>query len=293
MEIGAFQIDEPLPDLHDLHALAVLRPWIDVGSVGSLVVTMLEDQLNARPLGRLATAGNFFDFTRYRPTIQIIEGRRSIFVPNSLVSYARGPEGNDFLFFRLLEPHMCGEVYADSVLKVLQKLGVKSYCLVGGMYDAVPHTKPLIVSGSASPVDREEELNKLGVSSSDYEGPTTITFLISQEAPKHNIEVLSLIVHLPQYAQLDEDYAGVSRLLEVLCPLYQLSIDFERVKHRAERQHAQLSLVAERDPQVKKIVQQLEAYYEGRLSSGKDEQPRLSPEVEGFLREIGKRFERN
>ena len=293
MRIGAFQIDEPVPDLHDPHALAILKPWIDVGRVGSLAINMLENQLDAQPLGRLSRAGNYFDFTRYRPVVQIIEGRRNISVPNSFINYAKRPEGNDFLFLHLLEPHMFGEGYVDSVLRVLQRLQVKRYCLVGSMYDVVPHTKPLLVTGNASLAEQEEKLNKLGVEPSDYEGPTTIAFVISQEAPRYDIEVLSVIVHLPQYAQLEEDYMGVLRLLDVLCSLYDLPVDVEQVKRKAEKQYSELSLVAERDAQVKRIVQQLETYYDERVNRVKEEHPRLSPEVENFLRDISKNFGRN
>lgn len=293
MRIGAFQIDEPVPDLHDPHALVILKPWIDVGRVGSLAINMLENQLDAQPLGRLSRAGNYFDFTRYRPVVQIIEGRRNISVPNSFINYAKRPEGNDFLFLHLLEPHMFGEGYVDSVLRVLQRLQVKRYCLVGSMYDVVPHTKPLLVTGNASLAEQEEKLNKLGVEPSDYEGPTTIAFVISQEAPRYDIEVLSVIVHLPQYAQLEEDYMGVLRLLDVLCSLYDLPVDIEQVKRKAEKQYGELSLVAERDAQVKRIVQQLETYYDERVNRVKEEHPRLSPEVENFLRDISKNFGRN
>ncbi|HEX76089.1 MAG TPA: PAC2 family protein [Dehalococcoidia bacterium] len=292
MRIGAFKLDEPLPDLRDPHAFAVLRPWVDVGGVGSSTIARLESQFNAQPLGRLIRPGNFFDFTRYRPVIRLIEGRREIAVPNTFIKWARQPDASDLVFLHFLEPHMLGEVYVDSVLRVLQRLGVKRYCLVGGMYDAVPHTKPLIVSGIASS-EAEGELRQVEVQRSDYEGPTTIVILISQEAPKYNIEVMTLIVHLPQYAQLEEDYAGELRLLEVLCSLYHFPVDLEQVKGKAERQYAQLSLAMEKEPQVKRVVEQLEEYYEARTNRVKEEQPRLSPEIEKFLREIGKGFDQS
>lgn len=187
---------------------------------------------------------------------------------------------------------MLGEAYAGSILKVLQRLGIKRYCLVGGMYDSVPHTRPLIVSGTAAGAT-EEELHRLGVQSSDYEGPTTIAILVSQEAPKYNIEVTSLIVHLPQYAQLEEDYGGQLRLLEVLCALYHFPIDLEPVRRKAKEQYGKLSLAMEKDPRIKQVVQQFEVYYETRTSKAEEEPPRLSPEIERFLGEIDKRFGQN
>lgn len=292
MRIGAFQLEEPLPALRDPHAFVVLKPWVDVGSVGSSTVAFLENWLNVQSLGKLVRPGNFFDFTRYRPIIRNVEGQREIIVPNVTINYAMGPQGNDFVFFHLLEPHMLGEYYTDSILRVVRTLGVRRYCLVGGMYDAVPHTKPLIVTGNASG-EMEAELHKLGVRSSDYEGPTTITILIWQEAPKYGIEIASLIVHLPQYAQMDVDYAGQYRLLELLCSLYDFRLDLKQIKSDADEQYAKLTMAIDRDPQVKQVVERLEAYYKSRTSETVEEPPPLSPEVERFLRDMDKRFGQN
>ena len=83
MRIGAFELDEPLPELHDPHVLAMLDPWIDVGEVGTLTLNWLENHFQAEDLGRISRPGHFFDFTRYRPTVYYDEeGRKQISVPN-------------------------------------------------------------------------------------------------------------------------------------------------------------------------------------------------------------------
>lgn len=289
MRIGAFELNEPLPALRDPHAFALLRPWIDVGGVGHLTVGMLESKFKARPLGRLTKPGAFYDFTRYRPEIRLIEGSRDVQLPNSVISHSVGPGDNDFIFFHLLEPTMLGEYFSDSVLKILQKLGVKRYCLLGGMYDAVPHTKQLLVTGFSSGIE-EQVLRGMGIRSSNYEGPTTITILISQAAPRYGIEALTLIVHLPQYAQLDEDRSGELRLLEVFSSLYNFPLDLEEIKKQANEQKAALNLIVEKQPEMKEMIKRLEAYYDSRINEESPETHKLSPEVEQFLRDIGKRF---
>jgi len=292
MRIGAFELEEPLPDLHQPHALAILRPWIDVSNVGSTTLKLLEEHLGAKSLGMLAKPGNFVDFTRYRPVTRFVKGQSRVEIPNSFIKYAKQADGNDFLFLHLLEPHMLGEVYTDSVMNVLQKFDVKRYCLIGSMYDAVPHTRPLSVSGrTAGPV--REELRKLGVQSSGYEGPTTIVILISQQALTYNMEVISLIVHLPQYVSLETDYTGAWHLMKLLCSLYNLPVDLEAVRRKGEKQYEEVSLAMEREPQLKQAVQQLERYYEARAGEVEEEQPNLSPEIEEFLRDVTKRFGQN
>ena len=59
--------------------------------------------------------------------------------------------------------------------------------------------------------DNEAEYRMFGVRPSDYEGPTTITYLISQSAEKMGMETRIFVVHLPQYYQVEEDFTGTAR----------------------------------------------------------------------------------
>lgn len=280
MRIGAFELNEPLPELREPHVLAILRPWIDVNNVGSLTLDGLEAQLGAKDLAKLVKPGNFFDFTRYRPTVYFAGGIRQIKIPNTVLSYAKRERGNDFLFLRMLEPHSLGEDYVDSVLQVLKALKVKRYCLLGSMYDSVPHTKPLLVSGRASGRGAEQDLKKAGVQSSHYQGPTTITYLITQKAPELDMETMTFIVSLPQYVNVEEDYLGRVRLLEILNLLYDLPID-KKDFEKAARQRSLISQKVETTPELKKILPHLEAIYGLRVAKKEGEgMPGLSPEME-------------
>lgn len=293
MRIGAFELNEPIPELKDPYALAILRPWIDVNNVGSLILNGLETQLGAKELGRFAKPGHFFDFTRYRPTLYYKEGVRRINIPNTTLSYAKREKGNDLLFLYLLEPHSLSEVYVDSVLRLLKAFKVKRYCLIGSMYDAVPHTRPLIVYGGAIGREAERDLKRSKAQPSDYQGPTTITILITQRAPEFGIETIWFIVSLPQYISLEEDYLGKMRLMEVLNLLYNVPID----KRDFERAAEQISLInqkVEKTPELKKLIPQLETLYELRIRKKEGESiPKLSPELEAILWKImGKDLEK-
>lgn len=293
MRLGAFEIDEPFPELTEPHALAMLRPWIDAGSTGTLTLSWLEKQVNAKRLAELVRPGSYFDFTRYRPVLYGSQEQRQMVIPNSYVTYGRQEEGRDFLFLHLLEPHTLGEIYVDSVLQLLARFGVKRYCLIGSMYDFVPHTRPLLVTGGASDEKTKYELERVGVCPSDYEGPTTICFLISQRAPEWGIESMTMIVHLPQYTQLDKDYMGVVRLKQAISSMYGIPVDEASIVE-AERQHEQINAEVARNPQMQGIVEQLEHSYDARIREEKEKEdfPTLSPEVEEFLREMERRFRR-
>jgi hypothetical protein len=286
VRIGAFEVKEPIPELKEPYVFAILRPWIDVNNVGSLVLNELETQYGAKELARLAKPGHFFDFTRYRPTLYYEEGIRRVSIPNMTLRYAKREGGNDFLFLRLLEPHALSEVYVDSVSRLLKTFKVKKYILLGSMYDVVPHTRPLIINGGAIGRETQQDLKKSEAQPSHYQGPTSITTLITQRAPELGIETIWFIVSLPQYAGLEEDYLGKVRLMETLNLLYNVPVnkkDFER----ALEQRSLISQRVERTPELKNLLPQLETMYELRIKTKEREgTPKLSSEIEEILWKI-------
>ncbi len=291
MRIGAFELNEPIPELREPHVLATLRPWIDVNNVGSLTLDGLEAQFGAKELAKLARPGNFFDFTRYRPTLYFERDVRLLKIPNTILSYAQREKGNDLLFLRLLEPHALAEAYVDSILKLLKAFKVKRYCLLGSMYDSVPHTKPLLVNGRATGKEAEQDLKRAGVQPSNYQGPTTITSLIVQKGPELGMEAISFVVSLPQYIKVDEDYLGKVRLMEILNLLYDIPID-KKDFEKAARQRNLINQKVETTAELKKILPHLENIYKLRIAQKEGERmARLSPEMEQIFWETdGKDF---
>lgn len=293
MRIGAFELNEPVPDLREPHAFAMVRPWVDVGSVGTLTLSRLERHLGSKELGKLVRPGQFFDFTRYRPTMRLVNGTRQVSVPNSVINYATSENGPDYLFLHLMEPHANSEEYTDSILEVVRYFNIKRYCRLGAMYDAVPHTRPLLVTGSLGEVPQIKTVSNFKLRQSNYQGPTTIMNLVSEGITGMGVESINFMVHLPQYLQLEEDYTGASRMIEVLSSVYDtIPSDLAPIR-RGQRQYRELSAAVERNSELKSLIQQMEAHYDAQLDSEdpKDDEPapkvNLSPEIEKFLSELG------
>lgn len=293
MRVGAFKVNEPLPELKKPHVFAMLEPWINAGEVGKLTLAWLERHTHAKPLAELARPGNFFDFTRYRPMTSSRRGQRRIDIPNTRITYGKQADGHDFLFLHMLEPHMLGEIYVESVSRLLEIFDIKRYSLIGSMYNFVPHTRPPLISGGASPDSLKDELQKLGVSSGNYQGPTTICTLISQKAIKKGVENLTLIVSLPQYTQLDENFMGAVRLQEVISALYGIPVS-EDSRNKARRQREQINTAVAENSQVQDILHEMEESYDNRILENEEREERttLSPQVEEFLREMERKFRR-
>ena len=292
MRIGAFEIVEPVPELRNTCAISMLRPWVDVGRVGTLVLNALERYTGAEELGRLARPGNFFDFTRYRPRMRDVEGRRSLSIPNSIVHYAHDPETDrGYIFMHLREPHSMAEDYTEGVVALLRHFDVTEYCRIGGMYDSAPHTRPLLVTATLNEEQTERTKGLVSPRRSTYQGPTSIVNLVTEALAELEIQTTSLMVHAPQYAQLDEDHMGAFRLMQVLCAMYGFPSSLAD-SSRGEQQYQDLSRVVENNPEAMALVRQLEAEYDrARPVAEQEEQVPLSPEVEKFLGDIGKRLD--
>jgi hypothetical protein len=285
MRIGDFEFDEPLPELKDPHVLAVLRPWIDVGNVGSISLRRIERYLGAKEVGRLVRPGRYYDFTRYRPKTSLRRGKREYSIPSTTVKVAVRENGPDLITVHLLEPHAYGEDFTDSVIEMVDLLGVRRYSLIGAMYDMVPHTRPLLVSGGSMDPSNEAEYRMVEVRPSDYEGPSTVAHLIFEHAETAGMDTRIFVVHLPQYFQVEDDFSGAARLTGILCRIYGLPSRLED-RERGVQQYGSLQDIVSDTSEVSRLLSRLEERYDRDSKKDAIEDgsiPPLSPQIEEFL----------
>ena len=124
---------------------------------------------------------------------------------------------------------------------------------------------------------------------SNYQGPTSIVNLVSDSLKEKGILSSSLMVHLPQYVQLEQDFMGTARLLEVLSSIFGFSESLVDVD-RGKIQYSEIEGALSSNSEVKNLIKQLEIYYDRTVSSPENdigEDIDLSPEVEDFLRQVG------
>ncbi|HNS16079.1 MAG TPA: PAC2 family protein [Syntrophorhabdaceae bacterium] len=286
MKIGSFQLHKPVPECNEPYVLATLHPWIDVNNVGSMVLDELEAQFGAVELGRLSKPGDFYDFTRYRPVINLEEGVQGMSIPNTSVRHARREGQNDLLLLRLLEPHAHAELYISSVVKLLKAFKVRKYILLGSMYDSVPHTRPLLVSGYGMGEGARRDIMKVGALPITYNGPSSIANLITKEAAASGIDATVLIVSLPQYVVLEEDYLAKVRLMEILNMLYNIPVNKEDLEKALEQRNL-ISTRVETSHEVKVLLPQLESVYDMRIKAMEERGAQgLTAEMEDLLWKI-------
>ena len=296
MDIGAFKIQDDIPEITNPYVIAMIKPWVDVGKVGTLTLNRIERFFGATEIGQLAKPGKFFDFTRYRPNMRFVQGKRTMRIPNSFLKHGKSENGQDYLFLHLFEPHANGEEYVESILEIVKQFKVERYCRVGAMYDAVPHTRPILITGAIGEINQIRQVENLRLRQSSYQGPTTIMNLLAVGIDDLEMETLNFMAHLPQYAQLEEDYSGVSRMIEVLSSIYaDIPKDLSPIR-RGQRLYRELTKAVENNSELKGLIEQMESMYDSDRKSELDESQgdeasSLSPEIEDFLDEIGQQLE--
>ena len=294
MQIGDLEIHADPAAFDSPHCIVTLRPWVNVGNVGRIVVNRLGRIYDAKKIGQLSRPGKFYDHTRYRPRIRMRRGERTFRIPNTEVTSARISDGRDLLFVKLLEPHAQAEDFNDSILELLKVFNVERYVLVGSMYDSVPHTRPLKVTGSArgwEPPSRFRDGVRLG--KSRYEGPTSMVSQLTELARTQlGLETLSMIVHLPLYLKLDNDYVGASRVLSVLSEVYDVPMDRMPEIRMGETQYSQVQISSSDNPRLAQLVARLELEYDAEdAEPAEEEEVELSPELEEFLQDLSRGWE--
>lgn len=293
MRIGAFEITEPVPELFEPHALVIVPVWMDAGLSASMTMSLLGQTFDTQDLAKLSRPGEFFDFTRLRPTLSRRGDRNEVTLPNVTITHGTRPGGSDFILLRLPEPNSLAEVYVDSIVDLLKTFRVKRYGLLGSVYDMMPYTRPLLVTGSGSSEGLNNALSDAGVTPNDYQGPTTVLYLVGQQMLQMGVETFNVVVHLPGYQTPENDYRGENKLMEVIGSIYGLPVPPE-IAEKAKEQADQFNATAEQfllqQPQLRVLLKQLEDNYDARVTD-KREDIHLSPEVEKFLRELNTRFD--
>ncbi len=242
------------------------------------------------PAQRLASIDpeEFYDFTQARPTTRVdAQGQREITWPASTFYYYHDVEQEqDMLIFVGVEPNLKWRTYANLVADVAQEHGVERAVMLGALLDAVPHTRPVKLSGGAGNPALISKLEAMGIRASAYQGPTGISSAVSQAFQGRGIPFGSMWAHSPHYIQV-ETYPKTSlALLEKVEEMMDRRFDLQELRSTQASFDKQFQQLLQKEEDVMAYVQRLERQYD---ASTHDQAPIPTPqemvkELEDFLR---------
>ncbi|MCS7207216.1 MAG: PAC2 family protein [Dehalococcoidia bacterium] len=301
-----------MPRLTHPVLITAFAGWPDAQEGATYAVRYL-----VRHLGATACASidpeEFYDFQRVRPVVYLNErGERVIHWPSNDF-YAWQGEGAPFglLLFVGIEPHLRWKTFTRTILSLAHQVGVERVVMLGSLLDAVPHTREVRITGTANRPDLRRTLERLGVFSSRYQGPTGIGTALSEACTQAHLPFCSLWAHSPHYLQTSPNpksslalLSRLERLLGVTFPLGALRgmvVAFEAEVGKAIAGNAEMlahlrrleeahDLLAERPPErqeelpaPEEMVRELEEFLrqQGRGNGGSELPGRGTPSGSG------------
>ena len=277
--------------LRDPVLIAAFSGLNDFGGAALATIDHLCEQWGASDLAEIEPEP-FFDFTVQRPIVRLDGERRTIDWPVPKFRVA-SPEGadRDFLLLSSAEPHLRWRTFSEAVADLMEAAGVTTSITIAAQAAAVPHTRPLPVTLSASDDGFERQFG-LEVPESRYEGPTGIVGVLNLSHRSRGWRNASLWAQAPHYLSAGPNPRAIAALVEVIDRGFGLRTSLADVEARAEEYAEQVREALAESSEAAAYVRDLEEQYDADagpavadggaadLPSAED----LLSDLEGFFR---------
>ena len=274
------------PDVELEYLIIAFGGWADAGESATAAIKFLQRKLNASKFAEIDPE-EFYDFTQTRPFVsRARDGSRRVSWPANEFSYWAGPAtGQGAMTFLGIEPNLRWRTFSKTIADLAQKYGVKKVIHLGALLDAVPHTRDVKVSGTATHRDLQATLDNADIRGSDYQGPTGISSAVMEACADLGLDYTSLWGHTPHYLQAAPNYRVGYTLAQHLIALLDLSLDLSELQTAAGTFDEQVVNAVARDDQLSAYVHKLEGHYDESTPVAEIPDPaELVRDLEQFLR---------
>lgn len=270
----SYHFDDPGPLIRPM-LVAAFDGWSNAGQAATGVADVLGD--TADVVARF-DSDRLFDYRAVRPLIRFSDGvLEEVEWPLVSIRLRRFAE-RDLLVLSGPEPNWSWQEFSRTAAELAAKLGVVEYVALGGIPWAVPHTRPvsLITTSTDSAWLVPGGDHPDGV----LRAPGSIASALELELAAAGMPTVTLWARVPHYVGALFQPAVLALVEEVGrrgpfdgLPLVELSTE-------SDDQRRQLDAIAESRPDIKAIIDQLEAMIDDQPVSG----DQLAAEIERYLR---------
>ena len=276
------------PELRSPILVAAFAGWNDAASAATTALEAVAVSVESEVVARVDPE-EFFDFQDTRPTVRLTAGRsRRIEWPeNALISAPVPTAERDLLLLSGTEPSLRWRRFTELVVGAAKRFEVEMVVTLGALIADVPHTRPIPITGLASDPELVEQL---GLSRSNYEGPTGIVGVLHDACQRRGLASASLWAAVPHYVAAVPNPKAALALLRRLEGLTGVAIEASELEEATERFEEQIDRAVAANPEIEELVQRLEqeqaeAVDLGEAVSGEA----LASEFQRFLRQRGQR----
>lgn len=287
--MNVVQVRQPPPPLRRPVLVASFKGWNDAGEAASGALGVLADTLRATTFADV-DAEEFFDFQATRPTVRIVDGgTRRLEWPGNRFAWATLPGSpHHLILLDGTEPNLRWRVFASAVVDLALELGVEFVVTLGALQVDVPHTRPVLVTGSSSD---PRLADRLGLRRSSYEGPTGMTGVLHHACGSAGLDAVSLWAGVPHYLAGAPFLAASLALSERLVHLLGADLSLTSLARDAAAQADHIQALLDEDDDLAEYVAELEE----RAGSQADEAlpaatitgDEIAAELERYLRNRG------
>jgi predicted ATP-grasp superfamily ATP-dependent carboligase len=278
------------PDLHAPVLVVALDGWIDAGLGASTAMAALKEQLQPRLIVTF-DPDVFIDYRARRPVMHLRDGvNTAITWPSIELFSAQDPTGKDVLLLAGHEPDSQWRRFVELTTALAIGFGTRLMVGLGAYPIAVPHTRPSLLSVSASTSDLVE---RLGYLHNSLDVPAGVQAAIERAFADKGLPSIGLWAQVAHYASAMPYPMASLALVEGLSSVADLTLSTESLQEASEAQRLRIDELVANNPENVGLVRQLEAQWDtevsrmtpgGNLPSG----DQLAAELERFLRDQGR-----
>ncbi len=207
------------PHSSELNMILGWRQWADAGSVSSGLPQYLVQQTKAQKIGAIRPDG-FYIFQvpgthdLVRPVVKFEQGLPKTLQASQNELYFAGNDERGTVILIGDEPHLDIERYCTAILDLAKRWSVRKIIGLGGIYGEVPFDKERLITGIYSLPALKDEMVRLAVSLSDYEGGASIGSYLCKRAGEMSLSYQGLYALVPAYEFTEGEEGGNSLRLE-------------------------------------------------------------------------------
>jgi hypothetical protein len=274
------------PDLDAPVLVQALEGWIDAG-LGA--ATAIGSILGSTDTTTIATfdADVLLDHRARRPTMHLVDGvNTGLTWPAIELRVASDRVGNDLLLLVGSEPDHLWRAFSTSVVDLALDFGARMVVGFGAYPAAVPHTRPTLLSATATTSELAEQV---GFVRGTIDVPGGVQAAVERRCAEVGLPALGLWAQVPHYAAGMPYPAAASALIYGIGQAAGISFEAAELDREAQATSVRLDELIAQNAEHQQMVAQLEQAVD-TLDDETTDLPtgdQLAEELQQFLREQG------
>jgi hypothetical protein len=281
------------PDLESPVLLVALEGWIDAaGAAGQAMETIVAQ---CDPV-QVATfdADALLDFRARRPVLHLVDGvQRGLTWSSIELHAATAPGGTDVLLLTGVEPDHAWHAFTEAVVGLALDMGCRMLVGLGAYPAAAPHTRPVLLSATASD---DELAAQAGMVRGTIDVPAGVEAVLEHRFAEIGLPAVGVWAQVPHYVAAMRYPAAAARLIDGVNQVAGTDLSPAALMDEVAAMRSRIDDLVQQNPQHAAMIHQLEAAYDasleamggdagvgGPIPSGDE----LAEELQRFLREQG------